>query len=207
MAGGGNWFFRHSRENFSTELRFQESAEAFTIIRIETERLLLEPFRTSDTNDLFDWASDTESTKYMGWKRHETVADFEAVIQYFEKVNESEPPKFDRPVVLRDNKSGRPLGSAGIHQVAEQAVELGWILRPAARRQGFAQEAAVGLLKFAMEDLPWVRRVEARAHPDNASSIRLMLKLGMYPLGDVYCKMPQLNNAVTRLVHFGIEKS
>ncbi len=177
------------------------------IIRLETERLFIEPFRAADASDLFAWASDPETTRYMGWPRHKTVADSEAVIRYFDTVNESEPPKFDRPLVFRDRVSGRPLGSGGIHQAGPEAVELGWILRPDARRQGYAHEAAVALLKYALEELNWARRVDCRVHPDNASSIRLMRKLGLEPLEDTYFNMPQLNGAKTRLLRFGIEKA
>lgn len=57
-----------------------------------------------------------------------------------------------------------------------------------------------------MEELPWAKRVLARAHPENATSIRLMQKLGMKPLEDEYFRMPQLGGELTRLVKFGVEK-
>ena len=115
-------------------------------IHLTTSRLLITPFLLTDAPALFTWASDPATTRYMGWPRHQTLADSEAVIRYFDSVNESQPPKFDRPLVLRDKASGRALGSSGIHQSGEAAVELGWILREEARRQGYAQEAAEALL-------------------------------------------------------------
>ena len=177
------------------------------IIRLETERLLIEPFVAADAADLFAWSSDPDTTQYMGWKRHETLADTVAVLGYFERVKESQPPKFDRPLAFRDKASGRPLGGGGIHQAGEGAVELGWILRPEARRQGFAHEAAAALHAFAMTQLPWARRIEVRAHPDNATSIRLAQKLGYRPMEDCFFNMPQLHGAKTRLLRFGLEKA
>ncbi|MDD5985055.1 MAG: GNAT family N-acetyltransferase, partial [Turicibacter sp.] len=39
--------------------------------RIETERLILRPFKLSDANDMFkNWASDDEVTKYLTWPTH-----------------------------------------------------------------------------------------------------------------------------------------
>ena len=177
------------------------------IIRLETERLLIEPFLATDSADLFSWSSDTDTTRYMGWKRHETIADTVAVLEYFHRVGESEPPNYDRPLAFRDKSTGRPVGGGGIHQAGEGAVELGWILRPEARRQGFAHEAAAALHQFAMTQLPWARRVEVRVHPDNETSIRLAGKLGFRPLEDSYFNMPQLQGARTRLLRFGVEKA
>jgi ribosomal-protein-alanine N-acetyltransferase len=171
-------------------------------IRIETKRLLIEPFVAVDAGDLFAWASDFDTTKYMGWKRHETLADSEAVIAYFDQVKESEPPRFDRPLVIREKGSGRALGSTGIHQMGPGVVELGWILRVEARRQGYAREAAEAVLGFAM-GLDWVKRVEARAHPENETSIRLMRGLGMRELEGA---MPQLGGELVRMVKYGVVK-
>ena len=42
---------------------------------IETERLILRPFRESDVEPMFrNWASDPEVTKFMTWPVHESVA-------------------------------------------------------------------------------------------------------------------------------------
>jgi ribosomal-protein-alanine N-acetyltransferase len=180
--------------------------EAALIIRLETERLLLEPFCQADAEDLFSWASDSGTTQYMGWKRHETLADSQAVIRHFERTVESEPPTFNRTLVFRDKVTKRPVGSGGLHQSGEDSVELGWILRPGERGKGYAHEAAVALHHFAMTELAWAKRVEVRIHPDNATSIRLALKLGYQPLEDGYFDMPQLQNARTRLLKFGVVK-
>jgi RimJ/RimL family protein N-acetyltransferase len=175
------------------------------IIRLETARLLIEPFMAADAGDLFAWASDIATTKYMGWKRHETLADSEAVIAYFDQVKESEPPRFDRPLVIREKGSGRPLGSTGIHQMGPGVVELGWILRTEARRQGYAREAAEAVLEYAI-GLDWVKSVVCRAHPENGTSIRLMRGLGMTELEGGVFKMPQLGGEGVWLVKFGIER-
>jgi ribosomal-protein-alanine N-acetyltransferase len=134
--------------------------ELAMIIRLETERLRIEPFQLGDAGDLFAWASDPETTRYLGWKRHQSLADSESVIRYFENVRESEPPKFDRPLAFRDKRSQRVIGSGGIHQFGDGIVELGWILRREFRRQGLAHEAAAALFGFAMQNLPWVNQVK-----------------------------------------------
>lgn len=58
------------------------------------------------------------------------------------------------------------------------AVDLGWEVEPADRRQGLATEAARAVLQWALAQ-PRVRRVTARIHDDNAPSVRVAEHLGM----------------------------
>ena len=49
---------------------------------IETERLILRPFRESDVEPMFrNWASDPEVTKFMTWPVHESVAVTKHVVE------------------------------------------------------------------------------------------------------------------------------
>ena len=49
--------------------------------RIETERLILRPFKLSDANDMFkNWASDDEVTKYLRWPTHSSVEVSQMII-------------------------------------------------------------------------------------------------------------------------------
>lgn len=43
-------------------------------VRLETDRLLLRPFKIEDAEDVFNnWASDDEVTKYLTWPTHSSV--------------------------------------------------------------------------------------------------------------------------------------
>ena len=59
-----------------------------------------------------------------------------------------------------------------------QNGELGYVLHPAHRGQGYATEAAHRLLHVAFDDLRW-HRVEARAVAENRESARVLARLGM----------------------------
>ena len=49
--------------------------------RIETERLILRPFKLSDANDMFkNWASDDEVTKYLTWPTHSSIEVSQMII-------------------------------------------------------------------------------------------------------------------------------
>jgi RimJ/RimL family protein N-acetyltransferase len=60
----------------------------------------------------------------------------------------------------------------------DQEAEIGWCLSPVHQGHGYATEAAVGLVRLAIEDLG-VRRVTAAAFADNLPSLRIMERLGM----------------------------
>lgn len=62
-------------------------------------------------------------------------------------------------------------------------VEIGYHLAEHAHGQGYMLEAArVGLT--SMWDLLSVRTIEAQAHPDNAASRAILVKLGMMDVGE-----------------------
>lgn len=49
---------------------------------IQTDRLLLRPFRMEDARAMYDnWASDPEVTKYLSWPAHDSPAVTRAVLQ------------------------------------------------------------------------------------------------------------------------------
>ena len=49
---------------------------------IETERLILRRFETSDAQAMFDnWASDDEVTKYLTWPTHADVSVTEKLLE------------------------------------------------------------------------------------------------------------------------------
>ncbi len=63
--------------------------------------------------------------------------------------------------------------------IASATVEIGWVLHPDHQGQGYAVEAARGLLGFAFDTLH-AHRVVARLHPDNTASAALCERLGLH---------------------------
>lgn len=66
---------------------------------------------------------------------------------------------------------------------ADGTVEIGYSIVPAARRQGYACEAVVGLVQHAFA-VPAVRRVIAETLPDLTPSIGVLEKCGFRFIGD-----------------------
>src|SRR5690606_12317308 len=56
------------------------SAVRFRPLRIETERLTLRGYESSDTADIYEYASDVETTRFVAWERATAPDDIEAFL-------------------------------------------------------------------------------------------------------------------------------
>src|SRR3954464_949541 len=84
----------------------------------------------------------------------------------------SEEPWLYRVALLRE--SGRVVGRIGFHAPpdADGAVEIGYSVAPAHRRQGLATEMSVGLIRWGAEQ--GARTCIASVRPDNAPSLAII---------------------------------
>jgi RimJ/RimL family protein N-acetyltransferase len=94
-------------------------------------------------------------------------------------------PFFAYAIVRRSD--GLAVGDAGFHGPpgADGEVEIGYALVPAARGAGLATEAARLLIGWARGQ-PGVRAITARVDAGNASSERMLERLGFAPDGERY---------------------
>lgn len=53
-----------------------------TFPRLETERLILRKITIEDIEDMFEYGSNEEVTKYVTWEPHQTLADTNAFIEF-----------------------------------------------------------------------------------------------------------------------------
>ena len=138
---------------------------------LNTERLLLRPFRLSDIDDVLDYASDPDwaafyprpydrgSTEYM-------VA--QAVLSSWDK-------KAEFAIVFE----GRVIGLVELTvDPKNQTAELGYDIARNMWGQGLAVEAAVAVCDWGFREYG-LARVYARADQRNSRSLRVMEKLGM----------------------------
>ena len=138
---------------------------------LNTERLLLRPFRLSDIDDVLDYASDPDwaafyprpydrgSTEYM-------VA--QAVLSSWDK-------KAQFAIVFE----GRVIGLVELTvDPKNQAAELGYDIARNVWGQGLAVEAAAAVCDWGFREYG-LARVDAWADSRNSRSLRVMEKLGM----------------------------
>lgn len=142
---------------------------------LETERLILRPWRAEDAEELYRYASDPAVGPPAGWPPHTSVENSRELIGSVL----SAPHTF--AVCLKDN---RAIGSIGLKtgeatDMTERAdeCELGyWIGRPFWGR-GLIPEAAREILRYAFEELG-MRAVWCGYYEGNEKSRRVQQKLG-----------------------------
>lgn len=74
-------------------------------LTLETQRLILRPFRTDDAEAMFwGWAGDPEVTKYLSWNTHENIAETQTILNQW--VSEYEKPeRLNFAIVLKDTEN------------------------------------------------------------------------------------------------------
>ena len=142
---------------------------------IETERLLLRTWMSGDAPALAAIYGDPETMKYIlsGTK---TLEQTRALILQMAEAQERDGCSM-WPVVLKE--SSELIGSCGLMKTERNDVlELGFAFAPQAHGQGYAYEAAQGVLAFGFQQLH-APSIIALVDPFNAPAVTLVNKLGM----------------------------
>ncbi len=142
---------------------------------LETERIILRPWREEDAEELYRYASDADVGPIAGWPAHTSVAESLDIIK-----NVLSTP-LTYAVCLKNNK---PIGSIGLKLKGDTDMtnrddecELGyWIGKPF-WGQGLIPEASKELLRHAFEALG-MRAVWCGYYDGNIKSKRVQEKLG-----------------------------
>ncbi|MGH8235322.1 MAG: GNAT family N-acetyltransferase [Rhodanobacteraceae bacterium] len=141
-----------------------------------TPRLRLDALGEPDAEALFRYRSDPEVSRYQGWR----PASMEGALHFIQQqqgiAHDAPGTWFQRAIRLR--KDDELVGDLGLHFVGEATVELGITLAPAHQGRGLAAEALSAMLDFVFGTLH-KHRAFGSVDPRNATSIRLLTRLGM----------------------------
>ena len=146
---------------------------------IETERLVLRPFRESDLDDLHAIRSLPEVVRYLyGDVRSRTeVEELLAERAALTSLNHDG----DGLVLAAERRDdGRVIGDIVLWLRSREHLqgEIGFVFHPEAQGHGYAREAATALLDVAFGPLG-LHRVYGRTDARNDASAALMRRLGM----------------------------
>lgn len=144
--------------------------------RIETERLVLRPVTLSDAEDLFEYASD-EETSYYVFDRHASIEKTEeAIVDYF-----MTDPFGKFGIELKE--TGKFIGTIDLRVKDEKhRAIMGYVLNKAFHGKGYMTEAAEAVLRYAFTILEL--DCVAALHDDrNTASGKVMERLGMQKEG------------------------
>ena len=144
---------------------------------LRTERLRLRHMRVDDAAFMLGLLNDPSWLRFIGDRGVRTV---EAARDYIRKG----PADMVRRLgfgfyVVELKQNGCPVGVCGLaKRDFLDDVDIGYAFLPQYWGQGYAFEAASGVLAHAKNDIG-LRRIVATVRPDNAASIALLEKLGL----------------------------
>ena len=145
--------------------------------RLETNRLILRPFRLEDAQAVFDnYASDEKVTKYCSWYAHKEVSESEAYLK--EHLND----KYRWAIVLKEDKLDRPIGCIDVININEDnEPEVGYVLSSKHWNKGYMTEALNAVITELFNC--GFKAIDACHFVENISSGRVMQKCKMSYVG------------------------
>lgn len=178
-----------------------------SVIRIETDRLVLREGRESDSAAWGPLMIDPDFRRYVPWRRGDETPEARAsrAITNLMRRWDTEPLTRMGWVISRRG-DGAVLGHGGIEQAEDPADgEIDYFLGKPFWGQGYGSEAAHAMARFALGHTGFERLI-AYIVPGNEGSIRIVESLGMGYEGDVdymqFFPDPsaiELSNPVTRM--------
>ncbi len=146
-------------------------------LTLETQRLILRPFRPEDAQAMFEgWASDPEVTKYLTWNAHRSIADTEAILRMWE-AEYDKPERLNFAIVLKENRALiGGIDVVGYLGGADGIPVIGYNLSRAFWNRGYMSEACRRLLDYLFAKGYPAVRIDAMA--ENARSNRVIRKCG-----------------------------
>lgn len=143
---------------------------------LETARLIIRPAVLKDAPLLYQLNSDPEVMRYTGDVNFKNMADAESLIST-KLIPQFQKNGMGRFMVFL--KDGTYIGWCGLKHFPEQnEVDLGYRFMKKFWGQGYATEASLACLEYGFKTLK-LQKIIARAMPENVSSIKVMMKLGM----------------------------
>jgi len=146
---------------------------------LETERLLLRPFRPEDAGAVAEHAGDREVARMLSRVPHPYTRDMAAAwIASHERLAQS-----GEEYVFCIELDAEAIGSIGLQRSLAGVYELGYWLGGPWWGRGLVSEAAVRIVRWAFEDLGAARLVSGHL-ADNPASGRVLEKCGFLYTGE-----------------------
>lgn len=162
-------------------------------IFIKTERLLLRPLSVDDANEVFEWVSDERVSRYMVYTTYKCIEQVREWLKSVEKDTSTYNFGFER---LSD---GKLIGSGEIGSKGKNGYWVfGYNLRYDCWGNGYATEAAKGMIEYVRKNFGETHFASSHAEPNLASG-HVMEKCGLHFVGygefkklDGSCKMKSM---------------
>ena len=144
---------------------------------LDTERLILRKILISDADDMFEYSSNEELTRYLLWDAHPDPLYTEHYVRYLQE-RYAVGDFYDFAVVSK--RTGQMIGTVGFtsFDLPNRSAEIGYVISPCHQGQGYATEAVLRILSFGFEECA-LERISAVCMKGNLASLRVMEKCGL----------------------------
>ena len=141
---------------------------------LDTERLILREFNSSDAETMYELNSDMEVLLYSG---DSPFASIENAKEFLESYSDYKKNGYGRWAVILKS-SNEFIGWCGLKYNEEKYVDIGFRFFRKTWNKGYAKEAARATLDYGFKILK-LEEIIGRASVDNKASIRVLEKLEM----------------------------
>jgi RimJ/RimL family protein N-acetyltransferase len=158
---------------------------------IETERLILRPTQLEDFDRWAEMMADETAARYIGGVQPKPMV-WRSMMAQAGAWALSGVAMFS----VLEKESGKWLGRVGPWQPwGWPGTEVGWSFHPDSWKRGYAFEAAVATMDYAVRTLGWTDIIHS-INPDNTASQRLAQRLGSTNRGPGKLPAPYENDRV-----------
>lgn len=148
-------------------------------LTIETPRLILRRAVREDAEPMFyNWASDSEVTKYLTWPTYETVDAAHFILEQWTKQYENKD-YYHWMIVLKE--LGQPIGSISVVHMDEptETFEIGYCIGRAWWHMGIMSEVVKAVIAYLFKEVG-ANRITAKHDTNNPRSGSVMKRCGMH---------------------------
>ena len=145
----------------------------------ETERLIVRHWEEKDAEDLYEYASKSEVTKFLTFATYKSNQDADDRIKFLLEAYQENKVENDYAIELKtENKVVGSIGIVKYSNNAEGTIEIGYVLNPAYQGHGYMTEALVGMFKYIkIKNL--AKRITCYHDTLNEKSGNVMKRAGM----------------------------
>lgn len=147
--------------------------------RLETARLVLEPYKDSDLDDILAYASNEEVTRFLSWEAHKTLEDSRQFLEWVRDTTSEEIGKIFFVFAIRLKETGRVIGTVDFKNPKPWIGQIDYVLGLDHWGQGIMPEAAAALRDWSLNQFPDMVRLQSYCETENKASARVMEKIGM----------------------------
>lgn len=155
--------------------------EQYKVKPIETERFRLRAVKLDDAEDMYDYAKDADTTKYVTFPSHDSVEVSRSSIEQF-FINRPEKG-WPEAFAIVDKTNDKMIGTCDFWPLKEEGhYEMGYIIHRDYWGQGVMSEVALAVLKYAFDNYN-VLDMKIKHVVENSASGNVALKLGFKRIG------------------------